>query len=418
MKYGMNTLDDFDVRDKTVLCRLDLNSPLDPRTGEPRDVSRLERCARTVAELADRRARVVLLTHQGGDLEYKNYGTTEPHARIMGRLLGRPVAFVDDVCGPAAREAIKRLKSGEILLLDNVRFLAEELTLFETKLRLSPAEQAKTLVVRKLAPLADLYVCDAFAAVHRSQPTLVGFEEVLPSAMGRLFEEEVTALGRIRENPEHPCVFVLGGAKIEDAFLIMGAVLKAGTCDEVLTGGLVANVMLVAKGVRLGQPSEEFLVKNALDQYIQPAREILDDFGDRVVLPVDFAMANPGRSEIGLADLPADDLIVDLGHRTVQLYAERLARARTVFVNGPAGIFERPEAEYGTKTLWETIAYSQAFSVVGGGDSLAAVAKYGLGKSFSYLSTAGGGLVRYLSGEELPVIAALRRAAQRRAGQQ
>ena len=150
--------------------------------------TRLKGCAPTVRELAEAGARVVLLAHQGGDLEYHNYASTEPHAAVMSELTGREVGFIDDVCGPAARDAVGRLADGDVLLLDNVRFCGEELTLFERKLELSPEDQAKTLVVRKLAPLADLYVCDAFAAAHRSQPTLVGFEQLLPSAMGRLFE--------------------------------------------------------------------------------------------------------------------------------------------------------------------------------------------------------------------------------------
>lgn len=413
MKYGINTLDDFEVWGRTVLCRVDINSPLDLKTREPRDATRLERCTPTVKELSDRGARVVLLAHQGGDLEYENYGSTEPHACLLSRLLGRPVAFLDDVCGPAARDAIKHLRGGDILLLDNVRFMAEELTLFETKLQLTPAQQAKTIVVRKLAPLADLYVCDAFAAVHRSQPSLVGFEEVLPSAMGRLFEEELTALSKVREAPERPCLFALGGAKIDDAFLIMSSVLKEGVCDEVLTSGLVANIMLLAKGVELGRPSRDFIARKGLERFVETAKEILRDFGGQVCLPVDLAYVRDGRQEVRVEELPVDEPIVDLGHATVDLYCDLVRQARTIFINGPAGVFEQPDSEYGTKSLWETIASSKAYSVVGGGDSLAAVAKYGVADGFSYLSTAGGGLVRFLSGEELPVTAALKAAAKR-----
>jgi phosphoglycerate kinase len=413
MRYGLNTLDDFEVRGRTVLCRVDINSPLDPETGEPRDATRLERCTPTIRELAEKGARVVLLAHQGGDLEYQNYGSTGPHASLLSRLLGRPVVFLDDVCGPAAREAITRLRDGEILLLDNVRFLAEELTLFETRLKLTPAQQAKTILVRKLAPLADLYVCDAFAAVHRSQPSLVGFEEVLPSAMGRLFEEELTALSRVKENPERPCLFALGGAKIDDAFLIMASVLREGVCDEVLTSGLVANIMLLAKGVELGRPSRELLARQGLERFVETAKGILRDFGGQVRLPVDLAYVRGGRREVRVEELPVDELIVDLGQATVDLYCDRVRQARTIFVNGPAGVFEQPESEHGTKSLWEAIARSGAYCVVGGGDSLAAVAKYGVADGLSYLSTAGGGLVRFLSGEELPVVAALKRAARR-----
>ena len=170
MRFGIRTLDEADVQGKTVLCRLDMNQPVDRATGALKSTARIEACVPTVRELSQRGAKLVLLAHQGSDIEYNNFTTTKPHARALEKLLGQKVGFIDDVCGPAAREAIARLRSGEILLLDNVRFCAEEQTLFETKLRLTHEQQAQTQVVRKLAPLADLYICDAFAAVHRDQP--------------------------------------------------------------------------------------------------------------------------------------------------------------------------------------------------------------------------------------------------------
>ncbi|MDR2479130.1 MAG: phosphoglycerate kinase, partial [Treponema sp.] len=235
MRFGINTLDDIEVKDKTVLCRIDINQPVDRATGKLKDTTRIEACIPTLKELSEKGAKLVLLAHQGSDIEYKNFWTTKPHAKVLTELLGKEVKFIDDVCGPAAREAIKALKNGEILLLDNVRFVSEEQTLFETKLLLSHEEQAKTLLVRKLAPLGDMYVCDAFAASHRDQPSLCGFEQVLPSAMGRLFEEEFCVISGLMEKPERPCVFVLGGAKINDAFLMMTTVLSGGVADQVLT---------------------------------------------------------------------------------------------------------------------------------------------------------------------------------------
>ena len=316
MKYGIHTLEDFEWRGQVVLCRVDINAPLDPETGALRDVTRLKGCAPTVKELAEKGARVVLLAHQGGDLEYHNYASTEAHAPLMSALIGRPVAFVDDVCGPAARAAIGRLADGDVLLLDNVRFCAEELTLFETKLNLSPEAQARTLVVRKLAPLADLYVCDAFAAAHRSQPTLVGFEHLLPSAMGRLFEKEYANLARLREEPPRPCIFVLGGAKIQEAFPMMAAALAGGVVDTVLTAGLVANVMLAAAGADLGAPSMDFLRAGQLERFIDESRTLLAEHGDRIVLPADLAYVSGGaRVEVAAADLPAPEPLVDIGRR-------------------------------------------------------------------------------------------------------
>jgi phosphoglycerate kinase len=213
MRFGINTLDAFDVKGKTVLCRVDINQPVDREKGTLKSTARIEACVPTIRELSDRGARLALLAHQGSDIEYNNFYTTQPHAVVLSKLLGKEVRFIEDVCGPTAREAIKALKDGEIILLDNVRFCAEEQTLFEMKLQLSHAQQAKTQVVSKLAPLADLYVCDAFAAAHRDQPSLCGFEQVLPSMMGRLFEQEYVVISELMEQPQHPCVFVLGGPR-------------------------------------------------------------------------------------------------------------------------------------------------------------------------------------------------------------
>jgi phosphoglycerate kinase len=414
MKYGINTLDDIHVRGKVVLCRVDINSPIDAETGELRDITRIQGCTPTVVELADRDARVVLLAHQGGDLEYQNYTSTKPHAAVLSKLVGRRVQFIDDVCGPAARDAIRCLSDGEILLLDNVRFLGEELTLFEEKLHLPPARQAETLLVRKLAPLGNVYVCDAFAAVHRSQPSLVGFEEVLPSAMGRLFEHEYASLSRLRENPDRPCVFVLGGTKVDDAFLMMRAVLRDGVADTVLTGGLVGQIMLIAAGVDIGGPSTEFIRSRNLWQWVGSSQEILADFSEKVLLPLDFAIIEDGRRrELAAHDLPVDRRIVDIGHETAATYCGAIATAGTVFVNGPLGVYEEDVSEYGTQTVWNAIAWSSGHSALGGGDSISAMNKYALGQQFDYVCTAGGGMVRFLAGEELPVITALRESAGR-----
>ena len=414
MKYGINTLDDFEWGGKVVLCRVDINAPLDPQTRGLRDITRLKGCSPTVKELAELGARVVLLAHQGGDLEYHNYASTEPHAAVMSELTGRDVSFIDDVCGPAARDAVGRLADGDILLLDNVRFCGEELTLFETKLNLSPADQAKTLVVRKLAPLADLYVCDAFAAAHRSQPTLVGFEQLLPSAMGRLFEKEYANLARLREEPARPCVFILGGTKIQEAFPMMAAALRDGVVDTVLTAGLVANVMLAASGVDIGGPSMDFIRASQLEQFVEESRAILAEHGDKIVLPADLAYVEDGeRREVAAADLPVDAQLVDLGHAAAADYSVCIAAAGTVFVNGPAGVFEQPETEYGTRTLWEAMADTPGFSAVGGGDSVTAMNRFGLGDRFDYVCTAGGAMVQFLSGKPMPVIEALKDSAVR-----
>lgn len=413
MINGMYTLDDFNLKGKTILARFDMNSPLNPKIREPIDITRIKESLPTLKELTEKGAKTVILIHQGSDIEYHNYASTEPHSRIISQLLGKPVEYIDDVCGPAAQDKIKALENSQILMLENVRFMAEEMTLFETKLNLIPEEQAKTLVVRKLAPLADLYICDAFAAAHRSQPTLVGMEEVLPSAMGRLLEKEITSLNQLLKNPEKPCIFILGGAKIQDAFLMMSSVLENRVADLILTGGLVAHIMLLAKGISLGKPSEDLIKKKNLEEYIDQAKGILNKFEERIELPVDLAYVSGGRKEVEVDNLPVDQVLMDIGSNTIAKYGQIIKDAKTVFFNGPAGVFEETETELGTKSVLTAIAKSNAFSALGGGDSIAAVNKYNLSDDISYISTGGGALVRFLSGEELPVIKALRKSARK-----
>ena len=412
MRFGIKTLDDFDVRGKTVLCRIDINQPVDKATGKLRSINRIRACVPTIRELSEKGARVVLMAHQGSDIEYKNYYTTRPHADVLSELLGFKIGWVEDVCGPAARQAIKDLKDGEVLLLDNVRFMAEEQTLFETKLCLSHEDQAKTQVVAKLAPLGDLYVCDAFAAAHRDQPTLCGFEQLLPSAMGRLFEKEYVTVSSLMEEPKRPCVFVLGGAKIADAFQMMKTVLSKGSADLVLTGGLVANIFLASQNEQIGKGSMDFIIKSNYGEFIDVARELYARFGDRIVLPADLAWVRDGnRCEAAIGEIPQDISAVDIGSRTAERYRKEILAAKTVFVNGPVGVFEQQPSELGTKTIWQALAETDAFTVLGGGDSITATEKYGLTEKIGYICTGGGALIRFLSGEELPVVKALRHGA-------
>jgi phosphoglycerate kinase len=409
MRFGINSLDDIDVVDKTVLCRIDINQPVDKVAGTLKDTTRIEACIPTLKELSGRGAKLVLLAHQGSDIEYKNFWTTEPHSKVLSKLLGQEVQFIDDVCGPAAREAIKALKSGEILLLDNVRFVSEEQTLFETKLLLSHEDQAKTLLVRKLAPLGDVYVCDAFAAAHRDQPSLCGFEQVLPSAMGRLFEEEFCVISWIMEKPERPCVFVLGGSKINDAFLMMSAVLSGGVADQILTGGLVGEVLLWADDKDIGEPAQAFIKKEGYADLIETAKELLTKYRDKIVMPNDFAaVINEKRAEYLLGKLPQDVMIFDIGTKTAELYQRIIRKAKTVFVNGPMGVFEQEPTEKGTKLVWDALTDTAAYTVIGGGDSITATKKYNKTKDIDYICTGGGALIRFLTGEDLPVVRALR----------
>jgi phosphoglycerate kinase len=409
MRFGINTLDDVTVAGKTVLCRIDINQPVDRAAGTLKDTTRIEACIPTIRELRDKGAKLVLLAHQGSDIEYKNFYTTRPHGAVLSRLLGREVGFIDDVCGPAARDAIRALGPGEILLLDNVRFVSEEQTLFELKLQLSPEEQAKTLLVSKLAPLADLYICDAFAAAHRDQPSLCGFEQILPSAMGRLFEAEFCVISSLMEKPERPCLFVLGGAKINDAFLMMDRVLQDGVADRVLAGGLAGQVLLWAEGRDIGEPSRAFIRKQGYEALVQTGGELLSKYRDRIEPPIDCGTLSGGeRREYRIGAVPKDALILDIGTETAGAWQARIGAAKTVFVNGPMGVFEDEKTEKGTRMIWDALGETPAYTVIGGGDSIAATKKYDKTGLINYICTGGGALIRFLTGEELPVVKALR----------
>jgi phosphoglycerate kinase len=405
------TLDDLSVEGKTVLLRVDINSPVDG-SKKIKDQTRIRRCLQTIQELHDGKARLVILAHQADPIEYQNFTVLREHGEILSALVGTKVEYVDDVAGPFAIDKMRGMKPGEILLLDNVRIYTEETIIFEKEVKLSPEEQAKTTIVRRLAPLADYYVCDAFAAVHRSQPTLVGFPEVLPSAAGRLFEEELRVLTKVKQNPERPCIFILGGAKILDAFKMIRSALDDGSADKILTTGLVAQVMLQAKGYRLGRASEAYLDKKNLLEFVPAAEESLQNHSDRIVCPEDFAVDSSGeRVEVAAGELPDEAQIADIGEKTISRYCGLIDDSKTVFINGPAGIYENPLFALGTRRIWETVASSAAFSVLGGGDSIAAAALFGVQEGISFISTAGGGLIRFLAGEKLAVVEALKKSA-------
>ena len=413
MKFEINDLDDFNLEGKTVLCRVDMNQPVNRETDSLNSTHRIEACAPTLKEISDKGAKLVVLCHQGSDIEYKNFYCTRPHAKVLTELLGKEVRWIDDVCGPYAQEQIKNLQNGEIVLMDNVRYMSEEMTLFENKLGLSQEEQAETYLVRKLAPLADLYVCDAFAAAHRNQPSLCGFEHKLPSAMGRLFEKEYVVISELMSNPARPCTFVLGGAKIADAFIMMDTVLGNGTADKVITGGLAGQVVLAAKGVNIGKSNLDFIDKKGFTEYIDVAKKHLEKYGDKIIAPVDVAyVEGDKRIVVDLDNIPDDKDVVDIGDETIKLFVDEIMNSATVFGNGPMGVFEEAVSETGSKAIYEAMAKTSAHTVVGGGDSVTAAKKYNITDKLGYVCTGGGALIRFLTGDELPVVSALRYATK------
>ena len=410
----MKSIDDFDYSGKTVLLRVDINSPIDADTKRIVNENRIQKSVPTIRKILDQNAKLALIAHQGDTLDYQNLIPMAQHADKLSAYLGSKVSYVDDVAGPAAQACVKSLQPGEAVLLGNLRYLSEEISTFENAVKLKPEEMLDTYLVRGLAPIVDYYVNDAFAAAHRNAPSMVAFQELKPTAAGELMMNEVTALTRLMASPEHPCVFILGGAKISDAFGMMKQVLESGTADKILTCGVTGEVMLLARGIKLGATKEQFIEDRGLGVFVDQARSYLKDYPDRMVYPVDLAYSENGdRREVALEDLPVDAMFMDVGSRTIDEYTAIIADARTIFMNGPPGVYEEPLFDSGTKAVLDAIASSSGYSVIGGGDTVTAATKLTDLASIDYVCTAGGAMVRFLSGTKLPLIQAMEKAYQR-----
>jgi phosphoglycerate kinase len=405
VKY--KTIDDFDVKNKTVLVRVDFNSEIDPQTKKVTSDVRIRAHAEsTLKELAEKGAKIVVLAHQGrkGDIDYT---PLKEHAEILQKILQCPVKYVDDLLGDKAKTAIKQLGAGEILVLENARSWDKE-----TK-SMTPQDASKTELVQNLAPLADLFVNDAFAAAHRGHVSMVGFTAVLPSAAGRIMERELKSLSKALEKPEKPSVYVMGGAKADDSLEISKYVLANGIADYVLTGGVTGQLFLAAKGVNLGRGNMAYLEKKELTGLIPGIKALEDQFNDKVLTPVDFALdVNGHRKEISINQLPTEQSMLDIGAKTVENYRKIILAAKSIVVSGPMGVYENKEFNFGTKKVLQAIADSKAFSLAGGGNTIAAIQEYGLTKKIGYISTAGGALIEFLMGKKLPGVVALENAVE------
>lgn len=403
MEFNYHTLDDFDLANKRVLLRLDINAPIDPVSGEILDDSRIIAAKPTLDVLSNSKA--VILSHQSrpgmGD-----FTSLEQHSIILQRICSQRVKFVEDVIGPAAREAIKKLRRGEILVLDNVRLCSEEIIEEE------PEKLAKTNLVRRLAPYFNLYVNDAFAAAHRAQASLVGFPYVLPSAAGRLMERELAALQRLLVEPRHPSTYLLGGAKVEDKVPVIENILGTNKADHVLLGGMVAKIFLKADGHRFNELEDNQLTK--MTDEIQKAWAILKKYRERIVMPLDFGTLEKGRRvETPVSRMHGAGDTMDIGARTADHFSTIINNSKTVVASGPMGVFEQDWFEAGTKTVLENMANSGAFTVIGGGHLSGYAAILGVEERLSHVSTAGGAMLTLLAGEEMPAITALVESAKR-----
>lgn len=417
MEIKIKSLKEIPVKGKRVLLRLDINSPIDPETKKIVNENRIKKSLPTLQYLLEGGAKTAIIAHQGDTLDYQNLIPMAEHAEKLSGLLGIHVRYIDDVCGPAAVAEVKALREGEMILLGNLRYLGEELSTFEKDVKLKPCEMLNTYLVRSLAPLFDLYVNDAFSAAHRNAPSMTAFQELLPTAAGFLLFDEYAALSGVLHGAKKPCVFVLGGAKISDAFGMMEQVLANGTADKILTTGVTGNVMLLASGKDIGKANLEFLKNRDLLGFVEDSKRYLSEFGSRIEMPCDLAYEKAGeRKEIDADALPIADATLDIGRKTVEKYREILQGAGTIFANGPAGVYEKELFSYGTREIWRAIAASKGYSVIGGGDTVSSASKFIDLSQISYVCTAGGAMVRFMSGKKLALIDAMERAYAREYG--
>ncbi len=394
-------MEDVKLDNKRVLVRVDFNSPMDP-SGNILDDKRIKSHLDTLRALED--CRVVLMAHQSRAGK-KDYTTMEAHARSATRLLRRDVTYIDDIFGSHAREAIRSLMPGEVLLLENTRFYAEE------NMNRTPADHAKSHMVKKLAPLFDFFINDAFAVSHRSHCSVVGFTEVLPSIAGLLMDKEITALDKGLKGDEHPTIYSLGGTKADDSIKVIENVLRRGGADKILTSGVVATVFLMAAGIDVGEANRKFVEDQEYLEQIPIAAKLLAEYPDKIAMPVDVALNKNGeRIDVAVSALSTDLPIADIGLETIVDYSKELKDARVTVMNGPAGIFEQEKFKLGTSELLKAASESD-YSIAGGGHSVAAIEQLGLEPKFSHVSMGGGASITYLSGEPLPGIEALKKSA-------
>jgi phosphoglycerate kinase len=383
------TIEDIDVKGKRVLVRVDFNVPLDQ--GRVADDTRIRAALPTIQYLMEQGARVILMSHLGRPKgKVRDELRLPPVAERLSELLDRPVAMAVDCVGEEVETAVDRLSPGDVLLLENLRF--------------HPGEEANDPeFINQLASLGEIYVNDAFGTAHRAHASTEGVAHRLPAVAGFLMEKELNFLGRALESPEHPFVAILGGAKISDKIGVVDNLL--GKVDLLLIGGGMANTFLKAQGYQVGQSLVE-------EESLPLARELLGKAGRRLILPVDVVVADRFDAEaqsktVSVEEVPEEWRILDIGPATVERFAQELYTAKTVVWNGTMGVAEFPRFAAGTQAIIEMLAESQATTIVGGGDTAAAVQQSGMAEKMTHVSTGGGASLELLEGKSLPGVAAL-----------
>ena len=404
------TIDDYDLYDQNVILRIDINSSINPENGDLLDDTRIKRHSATVKELSDKEARVIVLAHQSrpGKLDFVNL---EKHGERMSQIIDKEIKFIDDIYGEKAIEHINKMKNGEIILLDNVRFDDEEIELSKF-VNDNFDIQRKSKMVRQLSPQASFFINDAFAASHRCQPSLVGFAENMPALAGRVMQRELDFLGKAISSGPTPRIAVLGGSKAADSVAIAENFLQKGV-EKILTGGVVANIFLMASGVDIGEPSTEFVERYIPDykNVIKLAKELLKTYEGRIEIPTDVALNMDGkRYGTNVSNLPQNYSLYDIGIDTLVNYISIIEKAGTIIANGPMGVFEDSEFATGTNEVFSAISKSDGMTVVGGGETAMAFNQMGLADGIRHISTGGGACISFMSGETMPALEAMRRS--------
>jgi phosphoglycerate kinase len=400
LQLTFKTLDDVDYIGKRILIRVDMNCSVDPRTKKITDSSRIDAIRKTLEDLA--RSKVVLMAHQGRPGS-DDFISLEQHTEIL-RKLGFNATFVDDIFGEKAKEAINKVKDGEILVLQNVRYFDGELK------KAPPEEVAKEALVQELYPLFDLFVNDAFGAAHRSQASLVGFTTVLPSVAGRLVEKEICTLTEAIDTDRHPWTLVLGGSKVEDKVKTLSKLLATGRVDHAVLGGLVGTLFLIAADK---VPEAYSAPIKGYENAVSTARELIEKYRDTILLPEDASVEREGgRVDCEFSDMNGNPFL-DIGPQTATKYAELIRNSAVVFANGPMGFFEKEVFASGTEMVLKAIADCDGVTVVGGGHMGAMANKMKLESQITHISTGGGATINFLTGKKLDLVLALEDAAKR-----
>ncbi len=396
-------LDQVRLEGLKVLLRGDLNLPIDPISKKFLDDSRLQKMAPSLRKLEG--SSVVIMAHQSrpGRADFTDLSQ---HAIRLSEILGRPVEFVNDICGPVAVDAIRTLQPGGVLVLDNIRMHPDEINL---KGEIKHQEESE--IVRVLRPHFDLFVNDAFGAAHRSSPSLTGFTRVLPSVAGSLMKDEIDALSIAIENPPRPYVAILGGAKADDSLRVASNLLEKNLVDCVAFLGVVGNFMLVADGYDIGKINTDFAMNQAqpnAEEALEIAKEMLRNFRERIMLPEDIAIeVNNSREQISLRDLPTEYPIYDVGLSTLRTLRPIIMGASCVLWNGPASYFEKQNFAFGTIEVLNMCVETTAMTIIGGGHTSALVEARGVVEKVTHNSTGGGATLTMLSDGEMPVIRSL-----------